>query len=142
MLSTSDQFLFDGDVAGHLRVRLAAIVVTIGTLGFGFPLGFVMVRRWKASHLTVDGRRLEFTGSARELFSDWLPWWILTLGTLGIYGFWVYPRVARWAWEHTVVVRPEPWKYAAAPEPARPLAAPSRLAEAYFTEAGMHQLVG
>lgn len=142
MTRNSDRFAFDGGVGGHLAVRLAAAVVTIGTLGFGFPLGFVMVRRWKTRHLMVDGRRLEFTGSARDLFAVWLPWWMLTLGTLGGYGFWVYPRIARWSWEHTRVVSLQPWEYAVPLEQPRPLAAPSRLPLAFFSETGMHQLVG
>jgi len=39
-----------------------------------------------------------------------VKWLLLILITLGIYGFWVGPRIARWKWQHTgfqnqVVVR-------------------------------------
>jgi uncharacterized membrane protein YjgN (DUF898 family) len=137
------RFAFDGGAASHFGVRLLAAIVTLGTLGFGFPLGFVLVRRWKARHLVVDGRRLVFTGSARELFSDWVSWWLLTVATLGIYGLWVYPRVASWAWLHTDFAMSWQWTPADAPsEPTRPLAAPSRLPLAFFASPGMHQLVG
>jgi hypothetical protein len=137
------RFRFDGGALSHVGVRLLAAVVTIGTLGFGFPLGFVLVRRWKATHLTVDGRRLAFNGSARELLARWVPWWILTLVTLGVYGLWVYPRVARWAWERTDFATTWHWTPAdGAVEPQRPLAPPSRLHLAFFADAGTHQLVG
>jgi hypothetical protein len=137
------RFGFDGDALGHFGVRLVAAIVTIGTLGFGFPWGFVLVRRWKARHLTVEGRRLEFTGSARELFADWIPWWMLTIASLGIYGLWVYPRVARWAWEHTDFATTWHWTPAGyGADQERPLAPPDRLPLAFFAGAGRHQLVG
>jgi uncharacterized membrane protein YjgN (DUF898 family) len=143
MRQSSDRLVRDGGAVGLLGLRLVACVITIGTLGFGFPVGFVLVRRQKARHLTRDGRRLEFTGSARELFRDWLPWWMLTLGTLGVYGLWVYPMVAGWAREHLELAPLRPWEYDATPaEPVRPLAAPIRLSLGFFTETGMHQLVG
>jgi uncharacterized membrane protein YjgN (DUF898 family) len=143
MGQSSDRLVFDAGTGGRLRIHLAAAAVTVGTLGFGFPMGFVLVRRWRARHSTIDGLPLEFTGSARELFRDWLPWWMLTLGTLGVYGVWTFPRVARWADAHTRVAVRQVWAYDATPsEPTRPLAAPSRLSLAFFTEAGVRRLAG
>jgi uncharacterized membrane protein YjgN (DUF898 family) len=142
MKDKTGRFSFDGSAAGYLGIFLFAAVITAVTLGFGFPLALVMVQRWKSRHLTINGRRLVFTGSARELFRDWLAWWLLTVGTLGLYGVRVYPRIVAWTWENTDFDRV--WQ----PEPAtstsyasRPLAPPSRLHLAFFTEAGRHQLV-
>ncbi len=129
--------------AGLLGVRVLAALITVATLGFGFPVGLVMVRRRRARHSTYDGRSVEFTGSARELFRDWLPWWMLTLGTLGVYAAWAFPRVARWVREHTRVAPLPLWEYdVGAVEPPRPLAAPTRLAPPFFAEAGLRPLAG
>jgi uncharacterized membrane protein YjgN (DUF898 family) len=144
MRQSFDVSEFDGSAAERLGVYLAAAAITVATLGFGFPIGLVLVRVWRARHTTVDGRRVEFTGSARELFRQWLPWWLLTLATVGAYGVWVAPRVSRWTREHTRVVGGGVWEYdaATAAEPSRLLAAPSRLSVAFFTEAGTRQLAG
>ena len=40
-------------------------------------------------------------GSATGLFGTWLKWLGLSIITLGIYLFWVGPRIARWKWENT-----------------------------------------
>jgi len=34
------------------------------------------------------------------LFGQWLLWLLLCIVTIGIYGFWVAPRLARWITEH------------------------------------------
>ncbi len=69
-------------------------------LGHLLPLGSGETYRWKASHTTLDGRRLQFTGSAVGLFILWIKWLLLIIVTLGISGFWVYPRLLRWTTEH------------------------------------------
>lgn len=35
------------------------------------------------------------------LFGNWIKWLLLSIVTLGIYLFWVGPRIAQWKWEHT-----------------------------------------
>jgi hypothetical protein len=61
----------------------------------------VLRERWRAKHSYIDGYRLVFTGSATGLFFTWLKWLALSIITLGIYLFWVGPRIAAWKWEHT-----------------------------------------
>jgi uncharacterized membrane protein YjgN (DUF898 family) len=143
MTKSSARSVVGERVAGRLGVHLAAAAITVATLGLGFPVGLVLVRRWRARHTTLGGRRVEFTGSARELFRHWLAWWLLTVCTLGIYAVWVAPRVTRWVREHTRVALVGVWEYdATAAEPSRLLAAPGRLSVAFFPEAGTRQLVG
>jgi uncharacterized membrane protein YjgN (DUF898 family) len=36
------------------------------------------------------------------IFGLWLKWMLLTLITLGIYSFWVYPRMTQWTVKKTV----------------------------------------
>ncbi len=137
----SARFTFDGDVAGCLRTHVVAALVTVLSLGFLFPWGLVTVQQWKAHHLSVGGRRLVFSGDSRDLLGRWVAWWLLTLGTVGIYGFWVYGKVSRWVWDNTDYEAV--WQIESESATAylnRPLAPPSRLHLAFFTEAGRHQV--
>jgi uncharacterized membrane protein YjgN (DUF898 family) len=49
------------------------------------------------------GQRLIFTGSGSGigLFGLWIKWFLLSIITLGIYSFWVAPRIQQWKVEHT-----------------------------------------
>jgi uncharacterized membrane protein YjgN (DUF898 family) len=49
----------------------------------------------------IDGRRLQFTGKAVELFGNWIVWFLLTIITFGIYSFWVAPKLQAWKWKNT-----------------------------------------
>lgn len=130
---------FDGDVTGYLATRLAAALITVLTLGFGFPYALVLVQRWNARHLVLGGSRVVFGGRASDLLRDWVVWWPCVLLTLGFYAFAVFPRVIRWVWDHTDYRAL--WLVAAAPEPSyvRPLVAPARVHLSFFSEPGLHQ---
>lgn len=93
-------FRFDGGAASGFAVRLAGLIMTIGTLGVCYPWAIVLVNRWKARHTFVNGRQLRFTGNAHTLFGSWITWLGLCVVTLGIYSVWVYPRITRWTIEH------------------------------------------
>ncbi len=41
-------------------------------------------------------------GPVRQL----IKWFLLCIVTIGFYGFWVGPRIARWTWEHTAFEAP------------------------------------
>ena len=45
-------------------------------------------------------------GSAWGLIGNWVKWFLLCIVTIGIYGFWVAPRITRWKWEHTNFASP------------------------------------
>lgn len=75
------------------------------------PFALVLLERWRCKHSFINGQQLVFTGSAVGLFGLWIKWFLLMIITLGIYGFWVGPRISRWKWENTgfvghVVARP------------------------------------
>jgi uncharacterized membrane protein YjgN (DUF898 family) len=57
---------------------------------------------WEINHTVVEGKRLKFTGSAIGLFGNWIKWLLLTIITLGIYGFWVNIAVKKWKAKHTI----------------------------------------
>lgn len=93
---TSALFRFDGGAAGWFWVQVGGLLVTFLTLGICYPWAVVMTYRWKSSHTFVNGHRLRFTGSSVALFGLWIKWWFLSAITLGIYTFWVYPRLQKW----------------------------------------------
>ena len=100
------QFAFDGGAATYVGTGLLAFVITVFTLGICYPFALVLRERWRAKHSYIDGVQLRFTGSAWGLFFRWLTWLLLSIITLGIYLFWVGPRIQRWRWEHTTFVAP------------------------------------
>lgn len=101
MARNSGRFHFDGGAATYLGTGILQLLITVCTLGICYPFALVLGQRWRAKHSYIDGQRLAFTGSAWGLFGNWLKWLLLCIVTLGIYGFWVGPRLARWKWEHT-----------------------------------------
>ncbi|MDR1441450.1 MAG: DUF898 family protein [Bifidobacteriaceae bacterium] len=94
------QFGFDGGAATWIGVQILGVVVTVVTLGLGFPWAVVMVYRWKAKHTIVNGYRLRFTGTAMGLFGKWILWLVLLIITCGIYILWLYPHLTKWIVEH------------------------------------------
>ena len=42
-----------------------------------------------------------FDGRAIQLFGNWIKWLLLTVITLGIYGFWLNIKIKKWITKHT-----------------------------------------
>jgi hypothetical protein len=94
------RFQFDGGAGGYLGISILAFLIIVCTLGLLAPFGMVLRYRWRAEHTLLDGHRVRFTGSATGLFGTWIKMWLLCLVTMGIYGFWVAPRLIQWVVEH------------------------------------------
>ena len=56
--------------------------------------------KWRAQHTLIYGNRVTFTGRAAGLFGNWIKWLFLCIITIGIYSFWVVPRITKWVVEH------------------------------------------
>jgi uncharacterized membrane protein YjgN (DUF898 family) len=93
---------FDGSAADYLGTQILATLVTVCTLAICYPYALVLLERWRAKHTVLMGRRLYFKGTGIGLFGLWIKWFILIVITLGIYSFWVFPRITRWKVENTV----------------------------------------
>ena len=100
-MGRSRSFTFDGGAATYLGTSILAAVVTILTLGICYPFALVLRLRWRSKHTYINGHRLIFVGTAMSLFGNWLKWLFLSVITLGIYLFWVVPRVTKWVVENT-----------------------------------------
>ena len=62
--------------------------------------------RWRCKHTFIDGQQLVFAGTAIGLSGLWIKWALLSIITIGIYLFWVAPRIQRWKTEHTDFATP------------------------------------
>jgi uncharacterized membrane protein YjgN (DUF898 family) len=100
-MGKSRSFEFDGGAASYLGTGILAFLLTVCTLGLGLPWAIVMRHRWRARHTRIDGRRLAFVGSGASLFGHYIKWWFFMIITVGIYGFWLIPRLTKWTVENT-----------------------------------------
>jgi uncharacterized membrane protein YjgN (DUF898 family) len=92
-------FRFDGGAGSFFAIGLGASLLYVFSFGLALPWCVAMYFRWQSNHTIVNGRRLIFTGTGGSLFGQYLKWWLLCFVTLGIYSFWVWPRMIRWATE-------------------------------------------
>ncbi|RYM02774.1 hypothetical protein EWH99_10565 [Sporolactobacillus sp. THM7-7] len=92
---------FDGGLAQWIGYKILGFLITVFTLGICYPCSFTMIYSWKAKHTVINGRRLEFDGTAIQLWGNWFKWWFFTLITLGIYGWWVFIKLEKWKTKHT-----------------------------------------
>lgn len=102
MAGAADGSYFDGNTLQRIGWNLLGLLLTVATLGFGFPWAVCMTEGWEARHAVIDGRRLKFTGHGHQLLGRWLLWILLTLLTFGIYGLWVGVKMKKWVVRHTV----------------------------------------
>jgi uncharacterized membrane protein YjgN (DUF898 family) len=97
------KFTFDGGAATYWGTALLGFLVTALTAGLCYPFALVLMERWRAKHSFIDGQQLVFNGSAWGLLGRWIWWLLLIIVTLGIYSFWVMPRIQKWKWENTTL---------------------------------------
>jgi uncharacterized membrane protein YjgN (DUF898 family) len=99
-MSRNHGFTFDGGAGTYVGTALRGALITLVTVGICYPFAVVLMERWRSKHSYINGRQLVFTGTAMGLFGLWIKWFLLILVTLGIYSFWVMPRIEAWKWEH------------------------------------------
>lgn len=95
---------FDGGLFSLIGIIIIGFLITFFTLGICYPLAICMVYNWEVKHTVINGRRLGFNGTAAQLFGNWIKWWLLTIITFGIYGFWVNIALKKWKTKHTFFV--------------------------------------
>lgn len=92
---------FDGGLFSYIGYKILGVVITVCTLGLGFPVAYCLIYHWEASHTVINGKRLVFDGTALELFGNWLKWLFFTIITCGIYAFWLNIALKKWKVKHT-----------------------------------------
>lgn len=97
-------FQFHGGAGSYLGTVILAWLITVITLGLGFPWALCMMQSWKIDNITFKGRKLQFKGTGFKLIGLWIKMWFFCIITLGIYSFWIVPRIERWIWNNTTVM--------------------------------------
>ena len=92
---------FTGGLLGLIGINLLQVIMITITLGLGTPWAICMKERWIAKHTIIDGRQLMFDGTGSQLFGNYIKWFLLTLITFGIYGFWLDIKMKQWLVKHT-----------------------------------------
>ena len=100
-MSKSKSFVFDGGAATYFGTGIVAILITVFTLGVGYPWALCLFQSWKAKHTSINGKRLKFTGGGFSLIGLWIKWMVFLMITFGIYSFWLIPSLQSWIVEHT-----------------------------------------
>lgn len=76
---------FTGGMLANYFLTLLTYIVNLITLGFTYPLMICKRMNWEVKHTWINGRQLEFTGRAVNLYGKFLLWYFLSVITLGIY---------------------------------------------------------
>jgi uncharacterized membrane protein YjgN (DUF898 family) len=92
---------FDGGLLSFIGWNILGGLITIFTLGICYPWALCMVYGWKINHTVIEGRRLQFHGSAVGLFGNWIKWFLLCFITVGIYSFWLFIALEKWKTKNT-----------------------------------------
>ncbi|WP_304676857.1 DUF898 family protein [uncultured Lactobacillus sp.] len=95
---------FDGGLLSFIGWHILGTVITVCTLGICYPWAVCMTYGWEINHTVIEGHRMKFTGSAFGLFGNWIKWLLLTIITVGIYGFWVGIKIRDWKAKNTIFV--------------------------------------
>ncbi len=93
--------VFTGTVLGYFFVNLAVFFGTLFTLGIAYPWLRCFQQRYIANHTYIHGCRQTFDGTGGQLFGNYVKWWLLSIVTFGIYGFWLNIKMQQWLVKHT-----------------------------------------
>lgn len=93
---------FDGKLAELLGINILSFLLIIVTLGIGFSWAMCMKEKYRINHTIINGQRLSFVGRGGDLFVNWLKWILLTIITLGIYGFLLSIKLRQWKVRNTI----------------------------------------
>ncbi|MFA6801182.1 MAG: DUF898 family protein [Acholeplasmataceae bacterium] len=96
---------FTGKLLGLIGTNLLAMLITIITLGICIPWAICIQQRWYAKHTILNGHQLVFVGEGGQLFGQFIKWFLLTIITIGIYGFWVKIKMHAWVVSKTELAK-------------------------------------
>lgn len=92
---------FTSGLLGLLGVKIFMWVIILITCGLGTPWAVCIYQKWLADNTIIDGHHLSFDGDGVDLFVLFIKWLLMTIITLGIYGFWIGIRIRQWTTAHT-----------------------------------------
>ena len=92
---------WDGGVFDTIVNSIVASLIIGVTCGIATPWAICYMMKFIIGHAVIDGKRLKFDGTGGQLFGNYIKWFLLTLITLGIYGFWLEIKMKQWIVKHT-----------------------------------------
>ena len=92
---------FTGGLLGMIGIGILQALIIICTLGIGTPWAICLKEEWYVKHTIIDGHTLTFDGTGGQLFGNFIKWFLLTIITIGIYGFWLSIKMKQWVTLHT-----------------------------------------
>ncbi len=92
---------FTGGLLGEIGISILQTLIIAISFGIATPWAVCIKQRWIADHTIIDGRQLKFDGTGTQLFGCYIKWFLLTIITLGIYGFWLANNMQKWITKHT-----------------------------------------
>jgi len=95
---------FSGTVGEVFIFCLWMPILWVISLGFATPFLVCTILRWICDKSMINGKRYRFVGTAGGLFGSWVKWTILTIVTIGIYGFWAIRNEIRWVVDNIEMV--------------------------------------
>ena len=96
-----EESYFDGGLFQLIGYSILGTLITTAKLGNCLPWAYCMIYNREKKNTVREGKRLEFEGTAVQLFGNWIKWLLLTIVTFGIYGFWVSIKLRQWKTMHT-----------------------------------------
>lgn len=126
-VQTCAESYFDGNAFQYLGWFLLGTLLTLVTLGIGFPWATCMLYRWEAQHTYIGGNQLRFTGTGLQLLGVWLIIEVLSvfavifamgflaakpaiavivLAALASFGAWAWTYFKGWTTKHMVFANP------------------------------------
>ncbi len=95
---------FSGKVLQIFLFCIWAPILFAISIGLASPFIVCTVIRWICNNSTIGGKSYAFKGTAGGLFGRWIVWYLLTIITAGIYGFWSIRNQIRWIVENIEMV--------------------------------------
>lgn len=95
---------FSGGVFPIFLFCIWAPILFVISLSFATPFIVCTIIRWICNNSKIGGKSYRFKGTAIGLFGRWILWYILTIITFGIYGFWSTRNQIRWVIENVEMI--------------------------------------
>lgn len=95
---------FSGGLFDLIVTNIASRLILIFTFGFGLTWAVAYKYRWETNNTVINGRKLKFTGSGGDLLGQYIKWFLLSIITIGIYGFTIPIKLEKWKARNTFFV--------------------------------------
>lgn len=91
---------FCGVTIDYVRVLILQTLLLVFTLGLAMPWVICLWGKWYFDDMIIDGKQVVFDGRGKKLFWRYIGWILLTIITLGVWGFWMAVKILKWEVEH------------------------------------------